>query len=101
MTQKIPNDKDERLKFLKNLHKFRNEIQKENIKIRHRAFERQHLIIKDKQKKGLLPYIEIPEVYHTEEYGDLVFRIDKKGGTIRIIQRIYKWDSDEDDIDDE
>ena len=38
---------------------------------------------------------------HTEEWGDLVFRIDKKNETIRILHRVYKWDSDKDDINDE
>ena len=38
---------------------------------------------------------------HTEKYGDLVFRIDKENETIRILQRVYKWDSDNDDINDE
>ena len=48
-----------------------------------------------------LPYIDIPLVKHTEEWGDLVFRIDKKEGTIRIFQRVYQWDSDKNHIDDE
>ena len=36
-----------------------------------------------------------------EKHGTLVFRIDHENGGIRILQRTYKWDSDEDDIDDE
>ena len=53
------------------------------------------------QDNGLLPFIEIPHVLHTQEHGDLVFRIDKRKGGIRIMKRIYEWDSDKDDIDDE
>jgi hypothetical protein len=51
------------------------------------------------QDNGLLPFIEIPHVLHTEEHGDLVFRIDKGG--IRIMKRVYQWDSEKDNIDDE
>ena len=101
MTHKIPNDRDERLEFLKQLHKFRKEIQEKNIQREHRTFEKQHLIIKSKQNEGLLPFIEISEVMHTKEHGDLIFRIDKENGTIRILRRMYEWDSDKDDIDDE
>jgi len=53
------------------------------------------------QDNGLLPFIEIPHVMHTEEHGDLVFRIDKKRGKIKIMKRIYEWDSEKDNIDDE
>ena len=53
------------------------------------------------QNENKLPFIEIPEVLHTEKHGDLVFRIDHENGSIRILQRTYKWDSDENDIDDE
>jgi len=53
------------------------------------------------QDNGLLPYIEIPHVMHTEEHGDLVFRIDKKKGKIKIMKRVYQWDSEKDNIDDE
>ena len=53
------------------------------------------------QDRGQLPYINIPEVMHTQEHGDLVFRIDKEKGTIRILKRVYEWDSDKDDIKDE
>ena len=101
MTQNIPNDRDERMEFLRQLHNIRNEIKKDNVKLKHRTFEKQHLIIKSKQEKGLLPHIEIPEVMHTAEHGDLVFRIDKENGTIKILKRVYEWDSDKDDINDE
>jgi hypothetical protein len=84
----IPNDKNERLKFLKEMHKLRR-------------FEREHLYVKKLQDLKALPYIDIPEVMHTEDHGDLVFRIDKENGTIRILRRIYEWDSDKDNIDDE
>jgi hypothetical protein len=53
------------------------------------------------QDNGLLPFIEIPHVLHTEEHGDLVFRIDKKNGGIKMMKRIYQWDSEKDNIDDE
>ena len=101
MTQKIPNDRDERLEFLKQLHKFRNEIQRDSAKIKNRTIEKQHLIIKSRQDNGTLSHIEIPETMHTKEHGDLVFRIDKENGSIRILKRMYEWDSDKDDIDDE
>ncbi len=101
MSQNIPNDRDERMKFLKQLHKFRNEIRKDNARIENRTFEKQHLIIKSRQDKGMLSHIKIPEVMHTAEHGDLVFRLDKENGTIRILKRMYEWDSDKDDIDDE
>jgi len=57
--------------------------------------------IKELQDNGLLPFIEIPHVMHTEEHGDLVFRIDKKREKIKIMKRIYEWDSEKDNIDDE
>ena len=101
MTQNIPNDKEERLKFLRQLQFFKKEIQENYVKKENRTFEKQHLIIKSKQKEGKLPYIEIPETMHTKEHGDLVFRIDKENGSIRILKRMYEWDSDKDDIDDE
>jgi len=53
------------------------------------------------QDNGLLPFIEIPHVMHTEEHGDLVFRIDKEQGKIKIMKRLYQWDSEKDNIDDE
>ena len=101
MPKMIPNDKNERLKFLKEMHRLRNEVRGENVKMEHRRFEREHLYVKKLQDLKALPYIDIPEVMHTEEHGDLVFRIDKENGTIRILKRMYEWDSDKDDIDDE
>ena len=98
MTQRVPNDRKERLEFLRNMHRLRSG---ENIKIKHRRFEKLYHHIKKLQDKNQLPFIKIPEVIHSKEHGDLVFRIDKKNGTIRILQRIYKWDSDKDNIDDE
>ena len=53
------------------------------------------------QANGLLPFIEIPYVLHTEEHGDLIFRIDKEKGKIKIMKKVYEWDSDKDNIDDE
>ena len=46
--------------------------------------DRNYNKIVELQDNGLLPYIEIPHVLHTEEHGDLVFRVDKKNGGIRI-----------------
>ena len=101
MTKMVPNDRNERLKFLKEMHRMRNEIKGENVKIEHRRLEREYLYVKKLQEMNALPYIDIPLVKHTEEWGDLVFRIDKKEGTIRIFQRVYQWDSDKNHIDDE
>ena len=101
MTKMIPNDRNERLKFLKEMHRLRNEIKGENVKIQHRRFEKLYLHVKKLQNNNKLPFIDIPVVKHTEEWGDLVFRIDKENETIRILQRVYKWDSDKDDINDE
>ena len=101
MTQHIPNDRKERLEFLRNLHRLRGEINEENVRVKHRKLEKQYLFVKKMQNENKLPFIEIPEVMHTKEHGDLVFRIDKENGTIRILKRMYEWDSDKDDIDDE
>ena len=101
MTQRVPNDRKERLEFLRKMHKLRNEIKGENVKIQNRRFEKLYLHVKKLQNNNKLPFIDIPVVKHTEEWGDLVFRIDKENETIRILQRVYKWDSDKDDINDE
>ena len=101
MPKMIPNDRNERLKFLKEMHRLRNEIKGENVKMEHRRFEREYLYVKKLQNMKALPHIDIPEVMHTEEHGDLVFRIDHENGGIRILRRIYQWDSDKDHIDDE
>ena len=101
MTQRVPNDRKERLEFLRKMHKLRNEVKGENVKIQNRRFEKLYLHVKKLQNNNQLPFIDIPVVKHTEEWGDLVFRIDKKNETIRILQRVYKWDSDKDDINDE
>ena len=101
MTQRVPNDRKERLEFLRKMHKLRNEIKGENVKIQHRRFEKLYLHVKELQNNNKLPFIDIPVVKHTEEWGDLVFRIDKENETIRILQRVYQWDSDKDNIDDE
>ena len=101
MTHRIPNDRKERLEFLRNLYQLRGEINDENVKIKNRKLEKQYLFVKKMQNENKLPFIEIPEVLHTEKHGDLVFRIDHENGSIRILQRTYKGDSGEDDIDDE
>ena len=101
MTQRVPNDRKERLEFLRKMHRLRNEVKGENVKIQNRRFEKLYLHVKKLQNNNQLPFIDIPVVKHTEEWGDLVFRIDKENETIRILQRVYKWDSDKDNIDDE
>ena len=67
--------------------------------MKHRRLEQEWMLLKKLQTKNELPLIEIPLVKKTEEWGDLVFRIDKKAGTIRIYQRVYQWDSEKDNID--
>ena len=101
MTQRVPNDRKERLEFLRKMHRLRNEVKGENVKIQNRRFEKLYLHVKKLQNNNQLPFIDIPVVKHTEEWGDLVFRIDKENETIRILQRVYKWDSDKDDMNDE
>ena len=101
MTQRVPNDRKERLEFLRKMHRLRNEVKGENVKIQNRRFEKLYLHVKKLQNNNKLPFIDNPVVKHTEEWGDLVFRIDKENETIRILQRVYKWDSDKDDINDE
>ena len=61
MTHRIPNYKDERMEFLRHLHKLRNEINGENVKVKNRRFEKQYLHIKKLQDKHQLPFIDIPE----------------------------------------
>ena len=90
MTQRVPNDRKERLEFLRKMHRLRNEVKGENVKIQNRRFEKLYLHVKKLQNNNQLPFIDIPVVKHTEEWGDLVFRIDKENETIRILQRVYK-----------
>ncbi len=97
----MPNDKNERLKFLREIYNRRKESKNETTKMKHRRLEKEWLLIKKLQNSKELPPIEIPVVKHTKEWGDLVFRIDKDEGIIRILQRIYRWDSDKNHIDDE
>ena len=101
MTKMVPNDKNERLKFLKEIYNRRNTNKNETPKMKNRRLEKEYLLIKKLQNARELPPIEIPLMKRTKEWGDLVFRIDKDEGTIRIFQRDYQWDSDKDDIDDE
>ena len=101
MTHLVPNDRNERYEFLKKLHELKNSVSNETAKIRNRKLEKQWLHIKKMQNGAELPPIEIPVVKHTKEWGDLVFRIDREKGTIRILQRVYQWDSDKNHIDDE
>ena len=97
----MPNDKNERLKFLREIYNRRKESKKETTKMKNRRLEKEWLLIKKLQNSKELPPIEIHVVKHTKEWGDLVFRIDKDEGIIRILQRIYRWDSDKNHIDDE
>ena len=60
MTQNIPNDRKERLEFLRNLYQLRGEINDENVKIKNRKLEKQFLYIKKLQNNNKLPFIEIP-----------------------------------------
>ena len=101
MTKMVPNDKNERLKFLKEIYNRRNENKNETPKMKNRRLEKEYLLIKKLQNAKELPPIEIPLMKRTKEWGDLVFRIDKDEGIIRILQRIYRWDSDKNHIDDE
>ena len=97
----MPNDKNERLKFLREIYNRRKESKNETTKMKHSRLEKEWMLIKKLQNSKELPPIEIPVVKHTKEWGDLVFRIDKDEGIIRILQRIYRWDSDKNHIDDE
>lgn len=101
MTHLVPNDRNERLEFLRKMHELRNSVKNENVKIQNRRLEKEWLHIRRLQDVKELPYIEIPLVRHTEEHGDLVYRIDRENGSIRIFKRIYQWDSDKNNIDDE
>tara|TARA_Y100001960_G_scaffold55211_1_gene56598 strand:+ start:1555 stop:1860 length:306 start_codon:yes stop_codon:yes gene_type:complete len=101
MTKMVPNDRNERLKFLREIYNRRNTNKNETPKMKNRRLEKEYLLIKKLQNARELPPIEIPLMKRTKEWGDLVFRIDKDEGTIRIFQRVYQWDSDKDDIDDE
>ena len=101
MTKMVPNDRNERLKFLREIYNRRNTNKNQTPKMKNRRLEKEYLLIKKLQNARELPPIEIPLMKRTKEWGDLVFRIDKDEGTIRIFQRVYQWDSDKDDIDDE
>ena len=101
MTKMVPNDRNERLKFLREIYNRRNTNKNETPKMKNRRLEKEYLLIKKLQNARELPPIEIPLMKRTKEWGDLVFRIDKDEGTIRIFQRVYQWDSNKDDIDDE
>jgi len=106
---------DEKREFLKELLEFRNHIRnsrnqtkKKNLtnkevdtRIRQRLLDKLHHKVKILDRGDVLPFIDIPETMHTREHGELVFRIDKDKGTIRVLRRVYEWDSDKDDIDDE
>ena len=102
----------EKNEFLRALIGMRDEMKKSrkgkklrkkelDVRIQNRTLDKMHLKLKQYGDLNMLPYIEIPEVMHTEKYGNLVFRIDHENGGIRVLKRIYQRDSDKDDIDDE
>jgi len=72
-----------------------------DIRIKQRLLDKLHQKVRVLDRGDVLPFIDIPETMHTKEHGELVFRIDKDKGTIRVLRRVYEWDSDKDDIDDE
>ena len=101
MTQNVPNDKEERLKFLKNINDKRNFEQNINVKVQQRKLDKHSLYVRSLQDTQQLPFIEIPLVKHSDEYGEIIFRIDRENETIQTFKRTYQWDSDKDSIDDE
>ena len=66
MTQRVPNDRKERLEFLRKMHRLRNEVKGENVKIRNRRFEKLYFHVKKLHKNNHLPFIDIPVVKHSE-----------------------------------
>jgi len=105
-------NKEQKREFLRNLIEMRKDMsdtkkKQELKKMVEETFkgqsgtDRNYNKICQLQDNGLLPFIEIPHVLHTEEHGDLVFRIDKEQGKIKIMKRLYQWDSEKDNIDDE
>ena len=112
---------DEKREFLRELLEFRDHIMKSrnqskkkilkdkkvppkkevDIRIKQRLLDKLHHKVKILDRGEVLPFIDIPETMQTKEHGELVFRIDKDKGTIRVLRRVYEWDSDKDDIDDE
>jgi len=112
---------DEKREFLRELLEFRDHIRKSrnqtkkkilkdkkvlpkkemDLRIKQRLLDKLHHKVKSLDRGEVLPFIDIPETMHTKEHGELVFRIDKDKGTIRVLRRVYEWDSDKDDIDDE
>ena len=55
MTQRVPNDRKERLEFLRKMHRLRNEVKGENVKIQNRRFEKLYLHVKKLQNNNQLP----------------------------------------------
>ena len=112
---------DEKREFLRELLEFRDHIRKSrnqskkkilkdkkvppkkevDIRIKQRLLDKLHHKVKILDRGEVLPFIDIPETMQTKEHGELVFRIDKDKGTIRVLRRVYEWDSVKDDIDDE
>ena len=112
---------DEKREFLRDLLEFRSLIRNSrnqtnkkilknkkvpsnkevDLRIRQRLLDKLHHKVKILDRGEVLPFIDNPETMQTKEHGELVFRIDKDKGTIRVLRRVYEWDSDKDDIDDE
>ena len=98
--------KQERIKFLRDLFNLRDEMkrsrtereekaQSATVSKQNRQFEKLHLKIKHYDRGNMLSHIDIPETIHTENLGELVFRIDKEKGNIRIVKRVYSSKNDE------
>ena len=98
--------KQERLEFLRDLLNLRNEIKQTrlervektesmSVKMQNRLIDKLHLKIKHYDRRNMLSHIDIPETINAGDLGELVFRLDKEKGTIRILKRIYSSKNDE------
>ena len=73
-------------------------IQSMTVKVQNRLIDKLHLKVKQYDRGNMLSQIDIPETIHTENLGELVFRIDKEKGNIRILKRIYSSKDEEDEF---
>ena len=98
--------KQERLEFLRDLFNLRNEMKQTrlervekteamSVKMQNRLIDKLHLKIKQYDRGNMLTHIDIPETINAGDLGELVFRLDKEKGTIRILKRIYSSKNDE------
>ena len=69
MTQMVPNDRNQRLKFLREVYRRRNKSKNETTKMNHRRLEQEWMLLKKLQTKNELPLIEIPLVKKLIETG--------------------------------